>query len=146
MDQHVNWLHFLSSFIFGSGLLSIEKDRKVIPDPIDDRKFQEWKESGKSGQSLLYHVYSCGFSIKEIFATAVWRLVSWGYNRSSSPEKERQRWAPSTCTVCDTLWRPFPVFLLAARRGIQFTAVASPLKKSLPQLLIEGLRPGDRSL
>ena len=24
-------------------------DRKVIPDPIDDRKFQEWKESGKSG-------------------------------------------------------------------------------------------------
>ena len=22
---------------------------KVIPDPIDDRKFQEWKESGKSG-------------------------------------------------------------------------------------------------
>ena len=27
----------------------IAKDRKVIPDPIDDRKFQEWKESGKSG-------------------------------------------------------------------------------------------------
>ena len=25
------------------------KERKVIPDPIDDRKFQEWKESGKSG-------------------------------------------------------------------------------------------------
>ena len=25
------------------------KDNKVIPDPIDDRKFQEWKESGKSG-------------------------------------------------------------------------------------------------
>ena len=25
------------------------KDSKVIPDPIDDRKFQEWKESGKSG-------------------------------------------------------------------------------------------------
>ena len=25
------------------------KDKKVIPDPIDDRKFQEWKESGKSG-------------------------------------------------------------------------------------------------
>ena len=24
-------------------------ERKVIPDPIDDRKFQEWKESGKSG-------------------------------------------------------------------------------------------------
>ena len=22
---------------------------KVIPDPIDDRKFQEWKESGNSG-------------------------------------------------------------------------------------------------
>ena len=21
-----------------------EKDKKVIPDPIDDRKFQEWKE------------------------------------------------------------------------------------------------------
>jgi len=32
--------------IFGQ---NIEKDRKVIPDPIDDRKFQEWKESGKSG-------------------------------------------------------------------------------------------------
>ena len=28
---------------------NIAKDRKVIPDPIDDRKFQEWKESGKSG-------------------------------------------------------------------------------------------------
>ena len=27
----------------------IAKDRKVIPDPIDDRKFHEWKESGKSG-------------------------------------------------------------------------------------------------
>ena len=27
----------------------IANDRKVIPDPIDDRKFQEWKESGKSG-------------------------------------------------------------------------------------------------
>ena len=27
----------------------IAKDRKVIPDPIDDRKFQERKESGKSG-------------------------------------------------------------------------------------------------
>jgi len=25
------------------------KDNKVIPDPIDDRKFQEIKESGKSG-------------------------------------------------------------------------------------------------
>ena len=25
------------------------KEDKVIPDPIDDRKFQEWKESGKSG-------------------------------------------------------------------------------------------------
>ena len=25
------------------------KDRKVIPDPIDDREFQEWKESGKDG-------------------------------------------------------------------------------------------------
>ena len=24
----------------------IAKDRKVIPDPIDDRKFHEWKESG----------------------------------------------------------------------------------------------------
>ena len=22
---------------------------KVIPEPIDDRKFHEWKESGKSG-------------------------------------------------------------------------------------------------
>ena len=30
-------------------LENIAKDRKVIPDPIDDRKFQEWKESGKSG-------------------------------------------------------------------------------------------------
>ena len=28
---------------------NIAKDSKVIPDPIDDRKFQEWKESGKSG-------------------------------------------------------------------------------------------------
>ena len=28
---------------------NIAKERKVIPDPIDDRKFQEWKESGKSG-------------------------------------------------------------------------------------------------
>ena len=28
---------------------NIAKDRKVIPDPIDDRKFHEWKESGKSG-------------------------------------------------------------------------------------------------
>ena len=27
----------------------IAKEKKVIPDPIDDRKFQEWKESGKSG-------------------------------------------------------------------------------------------------
>ena len=25
------------------------KDRKVIPDPIDDREFQELKESGKDG-------------------------------------------------------------------------------------------------
>ena len=25
------------------------KDNIVIPDPIDDRKFQEWKESGQSG-------------------------------------------------------------------------------------------------
>ena len=38
----------------GSGILllrykNIAKDMKVIPDPIDDRKFQEWKESGKSG-------------------------------------------------------------------------------------------------
>ena len=31
---------------------NIAKDRKVIPDPIDDRKFQEWKESGKSGTLL----------------------------------------------------------------------------------------------
>ena len=29
--------------------MRIAKERKVIPDPIDDRKFQEWKESGKSG-------------------------------------------------------------------------------------------------
>jgi hypothetical protein len=29
--------------------ISIPKERKVIPDPIDDRKFQESKESGKSG-------------------------------------------------------------------------------------------------
>ena len=28
---------------------NIAKERRVIPDPIDDRKFQEWKESGKSG-------------------------------------------------------------------------------------------------
>ena len=28
---------------------NIAKDMKVIPDPMDDRKFQEWKESGKSG-------------------------------------------------------------------------------------------------
>ena len=28
---------------------NIAKERKVIPDPIDDRRFQEWKESGKSG-------------------------------------------------------------------------------------------------
>ena len=28
---------------------NIAKDKKVIPDPMDDRKFQEWKESGKSG-------------------------------------------------------------------------------------------------
>ena len=27
----------------------IAKEKKVIPDPIEDRKFQEWKESGKSG-------------------------------------------------------------------------------------------------
>ena len=27
----------------------IAKDNKVMPDPIDDRKLQEWKESGKSG-------------------------------------------------------------------------------------------------
>ena len=33
-----------------SGLpVNIPKERKVIPDPIDDRKFQEWKVSGKSG-------------------------------------------------------------------------------------------------
>ncbi len=25
------------------------KDRQVTPDPIDDRKFHEWRESGKSG-------------------------------------------------------------------------------------------------
>ena len=29
--------------------VNIAKDKRVIPDPIDDRKFQEWKESGKSG-------------------------------------------------------------------------------------------------
>lgn len=28
------------------------KDNKVIPEPIDDRKFQEWKESWKSGTLL----------------------------------------------------------------------------------------------
>ena len=28
---------------------NIANDIKVIPEPIDDRKFQEWKESGKSG-------------------------------------------------------------------------------------------------
>ena len=27
-------------------------DNKVIPEPIDDRKFQEWKESWKSGTLL----------------------------------------------------------------------------------------------
>ena len=27
------------------------KDRKVIPDPIDDREFQEWKESEKGWDS-----------------------------------------------------------------------------------------------
>ena len=31
------------------GEKNIAKERRVIPDPIDDRKFQEWKESGKSG-------------------------------------------------------------------------------------------------
>ena len=29
-----------------------KNDKKVIPDPIDERKFQEWKESGKSGTLL----------------------------------------------------------------------------------------------
>ena len=31
------------------------KDRKVIPDPIDDREFQELKESGKDGINLTYN-------------------------------------------------------------------------------------------
>ena len=30
-------------------IMKIAKDKKVIPDPIDDRKFQEWKESGNCG-------------------------------------------------------------------------------------------------
>ena len=30
------------NFLIGSGM-KIANDRKVIPDPIDDRKFQEWK-------------------------------------------------------------------------------------------------------
>jgi len=43
---------FLFSFLFSVILKldqKIAKDRRVIPDPIDDRKFHEWKESGKSG-------------------------------------------------------------------------------------------------
>ena len=61
-QENINTRTFLSSFhsfsTSGSGsflpLLTFgsentAKDRKVIPDPIDDRKFQEWKESGKSG-------------------------------------------------------------------------------------------------
>ena len=31
----------------------IAKDRKVIPDPIDDRKFQEWKEHRKAWSFVL---------------------------------------------------------------------------------------------
>ena len=31
------------------GTIKNPKDRKVIPDPIDDREFQELKESGKDG-------------------------------------------------------------------------------------------------
>jgi hypothetical protein len=38
---------FLPLPTFGCG--NTAKDRKVIPDPIDDRKLQERKESGKSG-------------------------------------------------------------------------------------------------
>ena len=34
---------------YSTSNLKREKDKKVIPDPIDDRKVQEWKESGKSG-------------------------------------------------------------------------------------------------
>ena len=31
---------------------SAAKDSKVIPDPIDDRKFQEWKQSGKPRENV----------------------------------------------------------------------------------------------
>ena len=30
---------------------NMAKDRKVIPDPIDDRKFQEWKENRKTSRA-----------------------------------------------------------------------------------------------
>ena len=35
----------------------IAKERKVIPDPIDDRKFQEWKETQKKRTRLLTAYY-----------------------------------------------------------------------------------------
>ena len=38
-------------------LWNIAKDRKVIPDPIDDRKFQEWKESGNQGTAKQIIIY-----------------------------------------------------------------------------------------
>ena len=34
-------------------LENIAKDRKVIPDPIDDRKFQEWKSKGEKVNRIL---------------------------------------------------------------------------------------------
>ena len=43
-------MHTQGCVLIGVGLdqefIRNEKDNKVIPDPIDDRKFQEWNESG----------------------------------------------------------------------------------------------------
>ena len=52
MYQDFILFHFLSRLRLDQAInekKKIAKEKKVIPDPIEDRKFQEWKESGKSG-------------------------------------------------------------------------------------------------
>ena len=45
---------FLDLFAIFSNEKKIANERKVIPDPIDDRKFQEWKESVDEILGLLF--------------------------------------------------------------------------------------------
>ena len=54
--------------------MKIAKDRKVIPDPIDDRKFHEWKESPQPVMSVHGNLLSDKASIIGVTRKPILRI------------------------------------------------------------------------